>query len=99
MSEDCLSRPPVRSPQARSRSKDKALLVGIQYDNPASDDVAKLKYPHRDIDLFKKYLEDHEGYEPRNIVVLVDRKDQPPEAMPTKQNIVRIYLLRDGTQL
>ena len=83
---------PSRSSHTRCRDRDKALLVGIQYDSPMHNElgVAKLSYPHRDIEKFKEYLQEYEGYDANNIIVLVDQESQPPETMPTKANIVRI---------
>lgn len=82
------SLPPVPLRLVRDRSRDKALLVGIQYNNPISDEVTPLHYPHRDMKIFKRYLEEHEGYNADNIVVLMDRENESEDTLPTKANIV-----------
>lgn len=86
------SLPPVPRHLVRDRSRDKALLVGIQYNNPASDEVTPLHYPHRDMKIFKRYLEEHEGYNADNIVVLMDRENESEDTLPTKANIVSLFL-------
>lgn len=80
--------PPSPYPSDHDRTRDKALLIGIEY-NPAHDDVKALGNPHRDIDLFKEYLMEHEGYLPERIRVLKD-DGQHPLTQPTKNNIVSI---------
>lgn len=93
------SLPPASRPLARDRSRDKALLVGIQYNNPASDEVSPLHYPHRDMKIFKRYLEEHEGYNADNIVVLMDRENESEDTLPTKANIVSLFLCIPNTAL
>lgn len=78
--------PPSPYPSQHDRSRDKALLIGIEY-NPAHDNVAPLRNPHRDVDLFREFLIQHEGYLPERVKVLKDDgKDLLTQ--PTKMNIV-----------
>ncbi|GJE85399.1 hypothetical protein PsYK624_014780 [Phanerochaete sordida] len=55
------------------RHRDKALLIGLEYQvhgNP--ERVPPLTGIHNDILAFRKYLVEHELYEPDNIIVLLD---------------------------
>lgn len=59
----------VSSPTVvRDRTRDKALLIGLQYDSS----VGRLSTPHRDVALLKDFLVDHEGYVETNIDILTD---------------------------
>ena len=80
------SLPPLLYPLEHDRSRDKALLIGIEY-NPVHHGVGALRHPHRDVDMFREYLVEHEGYLPENVKVLKDdRRDVLTQ--PTKMNIV-----------
>ena len=78
--------PPLPYPLDHDRSRDKALLIGIGY-NPAHHDVHALEHPHRDVDMFKEYLVEHEGYLPERVKVLKD-DSKDPLLQPTRMNIV-----------
>lgn len=75
----------IRTPLIHDRSRDKALLIGVQYDFPTRNPVAPLSTPHRDVRLLKDFLVAHEGYLTQNIAVLMD--DAKSDVRPTKANI------------
>ncbi|KIP04712.1 hypothetical protein PHLGIDRAFT_129342 [Phlebiopsis gigantea 11061_1 CR5-6] len=79
---------PLSTP-TRDRTRDKALLIGIEYRwHQGYDEVTALSNPHKDVQLLKTFLIEHEGYLEQNITVLVDgTEDQLME--PSRANILR----------
>ena len=76
----------------RDRTRDKALLIGIEYRwHPGYDEVTALSNTHKDVRLLEKFLIEHEGYLPQNITVLVDGTDDQLME-PSRANIVGISL-------
>ncbi|GJE85398.1 caspase domain-containing protein [Phanerochaete sordida] len=77
----------------RDRSRDKALLIGLQYGGPQST-VGALKTPHRDVVLLKLFLIAYEGYLEENITVITD--DPADERMrPTKARANIVAAIED----
>ncbi|KIP05940.1 hypothetical protein PHLGIDRAFT_128592 [Phlebiopsis gigantea 11061_1 CR5-6] len=81
------SLPPLLYPIDHDRTRDKALLIGIEY-NPVQHGVGALRHPHRDVAMFRDYLVEHEGYFPENVKVLRD-DGRDILTQPTKMNIFR----------
>lgn len=77
-----LARPPP------NRIRDKALLIGIQYEDPAYPGVSRLRNPHEDVRLLKDYLMKHEGYLEENITTMMDVEGVDSQLDPTRDNIV-----------
>ena len=79
----------------RDRSRDKALLIGIEYAYPAHDvpvikgvgQVKQLRNVHRDTKALREYLIKVEAYLPTNVVALLD-DNKDSSLQPTKENIV-----------
>lgn len=91
------NRAPLPTP-IRDRSRDKALLIGIEYKWPPShDDVSSLSNPHSDVDLLWKHLVEHEGYLPENITVLRDGPEIDSLMEPNRLNIVSNLIPGIGT--
>ncbi|KAI0090096.1 peptidase C14, caspase domain-containing protein [Irpex rosettiformis] len=75
----------------RDRSRDKALLVAIEYKWPPFEGVLPLNTPHKDLERVRWHLMTHWGYHPQNITTLKDGPtDEVDENMvPTRANIFR----------
>lgn len=90
--------PPLKLPaeslstQPRDRSRDKALLIAIEYKWPQTETVKKLDTPHKDLKRVREHLISHWGYHEENIITLKDGpKGEVDDSMvPTRGNIVRL---------
>ncbi|KAF8879362.1 caspase domain-containing protein [Infundibulicybe gibba] len=73
------------------KPKKRALLVGINYDSAEHR-------PHHDVASMKWLLTERYGYDPQDVVVLID-KEEPGQVQPTRSNLLReIRNLVDGAQ-
>ena len=83
---------PMESTQCRDRSRDKALLIAIEYKWPEFPGVDTLNSPHKDMERMRQHLISHWGYHPENITTLKDGpKGEVDDSMfPTRGNIVRL---------
>lgn len=73
----------------RNRTRDKALLIGIEYDdeNDRIHDINRLHLIHEDVRRLKAYLVEQEGYLDQNITVMLDDSEDILK-QPTRPNIV-----------
>ncbi|KAJ3555600.1 hypothetical protein NM688_g2485 [Phlebia brevispora] len=74
--------------QTRDRSRDRALLIGIEYQYPPRHGVPPLSRPHKDVQEFRKHLIRKWRYLEENIVVLLDMPGTPKNRLPTRANIL-----------
>ncbi|GJE85397.1 caspase family protein [Phanerochaete sordida] len=76
------------SPASRpNRARDKALLIGVGYDNPVKPPVGRLATPRRDVGLLKEFLVEKERYREENVAVLTDDAEDESRR-PTRFNII-----------
>lgn len=79
--------------EPRDRTRDKALLVAIEYRWPEHPEVTSLNTPHKDLERVYKHLTGYWGYLKQNITILKDGPKGEVDATksPTRQNIVRHF--------
>lgn len=77
------------------RSRDKALLIAIEYKWPIHGSVEVLDSPHSDLFKMRNHLVEDWHYHSDNIVILKDgpENEVDPDMIPTRNNIVRMSLL------
>ncbi|KAI0765758.1 peptidase C14, caspase domain-containing protein [Irpex lacteus] len=77
--------------EPRDRTRDKALLVAIEYRWPEHPEVTSLNTPHKDLERVYKHLTGYWGYLKQNITILKDGPKSEVDASksPTRQNILR----------
>jgi len=74
--------------QLRDRSRDKALLIAIEYKWPKFDGVPELHTSHKDLERVREHLIDHWNYLPEHITIQKDGECDEA-TIPTRDNILR----------
>jgi len=83
---------PIRIASSSKQGVKRALLIGIHYDDEDDGDDVKLSSCHDDTRKIRKHLIHEEGFEPQNILVMMDDNGRHHE--PTKD-----FILECVTQL